>query len=65
LYAKTLGIGSRQSNAGKMFLAKDKETRKLLENPDGKRIQAMLFCGYPALEYKNKVEGISPRIYFK
>jgi Fe-S-cluster-containing hydrogenase component 2 len=64
LYAKTLGIGSRQSNAGKMFLAKDKEAKKLLEIPKGKRIQAMLFCGYPALEYKNKVEGIKPRIYF-
>ncbi|NIM91491.1 MAG: hypothetical protein GTO17_11150 [Candidatus Aminicenantes bacterium] len=65
LYAKTLGIGSRQSNGGKYFLANDKKAKKILEIPKNKKIQAVLFLGYPSIKYSNKVEGISPKIYFK
>jgi len=35
------------------------------EIPKNKKIQAVLFLGYPSLKYSNKVEGIGPRIYFK
>lgn len=65
LYAKTWGIGSRQSNAGKYFLGHDSDARKILKIPDKRRIQAILFLGYPFLEYSNMVEGRKPQIYFR
>jgi hypothetical protein len=65
LYAKTLGIDSGQSNSGQCFLANDKKAKKILEISKNKKIQVFLFLGYPSLKYSNKVEGISPKIYFK
>jgi hypothetical protein len=46
-------------------LANDKKAKKILEIPISKKIQAVLFLGYPSLKYSNKVEGIGPRIDFK
>lgn len=65
LYSKTLGIGSRPSGGGKWFLAKNKSARRILDIPKYKSIQAILFLGYPSLQYANKAEGIRPKIYFK
>jgi len=65
LYAKTWGIGSRQSNARKYFLSHDSKARKILKIPDKRHIQAILFLGYLSLEYANKVEGRKPQIYFR
>lgn len=65
LYAKTLGLGSRPSGGGKWFLAKSKSARRILDIPKNKTIQAILFLGYPSLQYVNKAEGIAPKMYFK
>ncbi len=65
LYAKSLGIGSRPSGGGKMFLSNNKKARKVLSVPKDKSIQGILFLGYPSLNYVNKAEGIAPVISFK
>jgi nitroreductase/NAD-dependent dihydropyrimidine dehydrogenase PreA subunit len=64
LYAKSLGIGVRQSGAGVSFFRKNKRISRLLGIPEGKKMQGMIFLGYPAIEYPNKVEGLKPRISF-
>jgi ferredoxin len=64
LFAKTLGIGSRESYGGKMFVSNSKKVIKMLGIPKDKKIQGFLFLGYPEFEFVNKVEGISPNIYF-
>jgi len=65
LYAKTLGIGSRPSGGGKYFLAGSDAAKKILDIPRHKSIQAILFLGYPSIQYVNKAEGIAPDISFK
>lgn len=64
LYAKSIGIGSRVSGGGKRFLSKSKTAKKLLKIPDDRTIQGILTMGYPMFQYLNKVEGLSPKIYY-
>lgn len=64
LYAKSLGIGSRPSGGGKWFLTKNAAARKLLRIPSNKSIQAILFLGYPSIEYCNSAQGLAPGIWF-
>ena len=64
LYAQALGIGSCVSGAGKMILSKNKRVKKLLRLPEKKDIAGILFLGCPAVSFPNKVEGISPKIYW-
>lgn len=64
LYAQSLGIGSCISGAGKSILSRSKKAKKLLNLPKHKYIQAILFLGYSNINFRNKVEGIKPKIRF-
>lgn len=57
LIAQTHGIGSRINSAGPLLLDRSREARKLLALQKGEHILATLDLGYPALQFKNKVEG--------
>lgn len=62
LYSQTLGLGSCISGAGKNILSRNKKVKKLLNLPEHKDIQGILFLGYRNVNFKNKVEGIKPKI---
>lgn len=62
LYAQSLGLGSCISGAGKMILSRNKPVKKLLNIPVHQQIVGILFLGYPAVRFQNKVEGIGPEI---
>lgn len=62
LYSQTLGIGSCISGAGKSILSRNKIAKKLLNLQVHKEIQGILFLGYSDVSFKNKVEGIRPKI---
>ncbi len=62
LTAQTIGLGSCISGAGKMILTKSKKVKKLLDMPKGKKIQGVLFMGYPAVSFTKTVEGNLPKI---
>ena len=64
LYSEALGLGSCISGSGKSILSKNKKVKGLLNIPDYKKIQGILFLGYPDVNFKNKVEGIKPKIYW-
>lgn len=62
LTAQTIGLGSCISGAGKSILKKSKKAEKLLGIPKGKKIQGILFLGYPAVSFTKAVEGNLPKI---
>ena len=64
LYSEALGLGSCISGGGKSILSKNKKVKGLLNIPDYKKIQGILFLGYQDVNFKNKVEGIKPKIYW-
>jgi nitroreductase/NAD-dependent dihydropyrimidine dehydrogenase PreA subunit len=62
LTAQTIGLGSCISGAGKSILAKSKRAEEILGIPKGKKIQGILFLGYPAVSFTKSVEGNLPKI---
>jgi nitroreductase/NAD-dependent dihydropyrimidine dehydrogenase PreA subunit len=57
LYAQLKGIGSRISAAGVLTLDKNKAVRKYLNLKRHEHILGNLDLGYPAVRFRNKVEG--------
>lgn len=57
LYAQVNGIGSRISAAGVLTLNRNKAIRKYLNLQRHERILGNLDLGYPAVCFRNKVEG--------
>lgn len=62
LTAQTMGLGSCISGAGKMILTRSKKAEELLDMPKGKKIQGILFMGYPAVSFTKTVEGNLPKV---
>ena len=57
LYAQVRGIGSRISAAGVLTLDRNRQARKLLALQKHEAILGALDLGYPAVRFRNKVEG--------
>ena len=57
LYAQVKGIGSRISAAGVLTLDRNRQARKLLALRKHEHILGALDLGYPAVRFRNKVEG--------
>jgi len=57
LYAQALGIGSRINGAGPIALDKSRAVRAALSLSRREHILAALELGYPAVRFRNKVEG--------
>jgi nitroreductase len=57
LYAQVNGIGSRLRGTGPLFLDRSKAARKYLGLSKHEHILGMLELGYPAVKFRNKVEG--------
>ena len=57
LYAQTKGIGSCLWANGPMFLDKNKAAKKHLSLHNHERIFGALLLGYPAVSFRNKVQG--------
>jgi nitroreductase len=56
-YAQVNGIGSCLWGNGPIFMDKSRAARRLLGLKKRERIFGSLFLGYPAVRFKNKVEG--------
>jgi Fe-S-cluster-containing hydrogenase component 2 len=57
LYAQARGIGSQLRGTGQIFLDKMRPARKRLGLAKHEHILGELLIGYPAVEFRNKVEG--------
>jgi nitroreductase len=57
LYAQTKGIGSCLWANGPMFLDKNKAARERMSLHNNERIFGALLLGYPAVRFRNKVDG--------
>lgn len=57
LYAQARGLGSCPWANGPMFLDKNKAARERLSLHNHERIFGALLLGYPAVRFRNKVEG--------
>jgi nitroreductase len=57
LYAQVQGIGSCLWGAGRMILDRSREARDWLGLHARQRILGILLLGYPAVTFRNKVEG--------
>ena len=57
LYAQTKGVGSTISGGGKLALGGNKAAQALLGLEKGESILAILLLGYPAVRFRNKVNG--------
>jgi nitroreductase len=57
LYAQARGIGSRINAAGKLILDRSRTARKRLGLTKHEHILGTLELGYPAVRFRNKVEG--------
>ena len=57
LYARVQGIGSCLWGAGRMVLNRSRDARRRLGLQGQERILGILLLGYPAVEFRNKVEG--------
>jgi nitroreductase len=57
LYAQARGIGSRINAAGPITLDRSRVARKRLGLERREHILATLELGYPAVRFRNKVEG--------
>lgn len=57
LYAQIKGVGSRINAAGPLTLDRNKSVRSALGLARNSHILAMLELGYPAVRFRNKVEG--------
>ncbi len=57
LYAKAKGIGSCIWGAGKISLDRSKAVRERLGLQKRERILGVLLLGYPAVKFRNKVQG--------
>jgi nitroreductase/NAD-dependent dihydropyrimidine dehydrogenase PreA subunit len=57
LYAQVQGIGSCLWGAGRMILDRSREARDRLGLHERERILGVLLLGYPAVTFRNKVEG--------
>jgi ferredoxin len=57
LYAQTKGIGSCLWGAGRIVLDRNKAARRRLGLEGHDRILGVLLLGYPAVRFRNKVEG--------
>jgi hypothetical protein len=63
-YAQVQGIGSCLWGAGRMVLNRDRQARERLALQGRERILGILLLGYPAVEFRNKVEGRTMPIIF-
>jgi nitroreductase/NAD-dependent dihydropyrimidine dehydrogenase PreA subunit len=57
LYAQAKGIGSRLKGIGQILLDRSKAARERLRLQKHEHILGMLELGYPAVRFRNKVEG--------
>ncbi len=57
LYAQVRGIGSRLKGSGQIVLDRNKSARELLALQRHEHILGTLELGYPAVRFRNKVEG--------
>ncbi len=57
LYAQTMGLGSCISGGAKLLLNPSKAARRRLGLGKHERILAVLYLGYPAVRFRNKVRG--------
>jgi formate hydrogenlyase subunit 6/NADH:ubiquinone oxidoreductase subunit I len=57
LYAQAKGIGSRLKGTGPIMLDRSKAAKKLLGLRKNEHILGTLELGYPAVRFRNKVEG--------
>ena len=57
LYAQAKGIGSRLKGTGPIMLDRSKAARRLLRLRKNEHILGTLELGYPAVRFRNKVEG--------
>ena len=57
LYAQVKGIGSRLWGPGRLFLNRNKAARERLELAKHEQIFGTVLLGYPAVRFRNKVEG--------
>ena len=63
-YAQVQGIGSCLWGAGKMILNRSWDARKRLGLQRRERILGVLLLGYPAVRFRNKVEGKTVPIHW-
>lgn len=57
LYAQAMGIGSRLKGTGQIVLDRDRAARERLALQRHEHILGTLELGYPAVRFRNKVEG--------
>jgi ferredoxin len=57
LYAQAKGVASAISGGGKLALGSNKAAHKMLGLEKGESILAILLLGYPAVRFRNKVNG--------
>jgi nitroreductase len=57
LYAQAKGIGSRLKGPGQLFFDRSRAARECLSLHRHEHILGMLELGYPAVRFRNKVEG--------
>lgn len=57
LYAQTRGIGSCLRGTGQIFLSRDPAARARLGLQKHERIFGTVLLGYPAVRFRNRVEG--------
>ena len=62
LYAQAKGIGSRLKGIGQVLLDRSSAARERLGLQRHEHILGMLELGYPAVRFRNKVEGKTLRI---
>jgi ferredoxin len=59
LYAQTKGVGNRLWGPGQLFLTRSRAARRRLGLSKQERIYGTLLLGWPAVKFKNKVQGKS------
>lgn len=57
LYAQAKGIGGCLRGAGQIFLDRNRTARERLQLQKQEHILGTLLLGYPAIKFRNKVEG--------
>jgi hypothetical protein len=62
LYAQTKGIGSRINGGIPLTLGRSRRARQRLGLQRHERILAAVELGYPAVRFRNKVEGKHMRV---
>ena len=62
LTAQTLGLGSCISGNSTVFFGRSSRARELLGISEDRSILAVLEVGYPAVRFRNSVEGNHPAV---